>query len=122
MSPDADAKEKRRFDRIPAQHMVCFAQLQRGMPKEPMSGLGRTLDVCAGGARLETDRLLEVGEHLQLEIAVGSQIVHVDATVVHVAASASEMVAAGLSFDRVPPPDRATLSALGFREPAVATG
>jgi PilZ domain len=119
MGADEEAREKRRFDRIPAQHMVCFAQLQGGMPKEPMSGLGRTLDVCAGGARLETDRTLSVGEHLQLEIAVGSQIVHVDATVVHVATSASEMVAAGLSFDRVPPPDRATLSALGFRHQPV---
>lgn len=118
MSPGGEAREKRRFDRIPAQHMVCFAQLQGGMPKEPMNGLGRTLDVCAGGARLETNQPLTIGEHLQLEIAVGSQIVHVDATVVHVAASESEMVAAGLSFDRVPPTDRATLTALGFREAA----
>jgi hypothetical protein len=115
MSANTAAQDRRQFDRVPAQHIACFAQLQRGMPKEPMSGLGRTLDVCAGGACLETDRPLEVGERLQLEIAVGSQIVHVDATVVHVGASPARMVAAGLSFDRVPPSDRATLSALGFR-------
>ncbi|MCZ6726943.1 MAG: PilZ domain-containing protein [Acidobacteria bacterium] len=107
-------KDKRRFVRVGVRHIVSFAHLSDGLPKEPMSGLGRTLDVGAGGARLETDRPLEIGEHLVLEIALGSQIVHAEATVVHVSSTTPDMVAAGLAFDRIPAPDRETLTALGF--------
>lgn len=114
MSNSSGVQDKRRFHRIAAQHIVSFAPLSGGLPKEPMNGLGRTLDVGAGGARLETDRLLEIGEHLVLEIALGSQIIHAEATVVHVASTERDMVAAGLVFDRVPAPDRETLTALGF--------
>lgn len=114
MSPSLGVRDKRRFHRIAAQHIVSFAPLSRGLLKEPMIGLGRTLDVGAGGARLETNRPLEVGERLALEIAMGSQIIHAEATVVHVTSTESDMVAAGLAFDSIPASDRETLTALGF--------
>ena len=107
-------QEKRRFGRIPVQHIVSFAELSRGLPKEPVTGLGRTLDVGAGGALVETDQPLVIGEQIQLEIAVGSQIVQADATVVHVTPGEQEMVAAGVSFDRMHAQHRETLMALGF--------
>ncbi len=107
-------REKRRFDRIPAHHIVAFSQLAGGLPVEPVSSLGRTLDFGAGGARLETNRPLSVGWHLQLEIALGSQIVRLDATVVHVEPTRSQMTEAGLVFDRIPQDERETLRALGF--------
>lgn len=116
MDSPAKRREKRRFDRIPAHHIVSFSHLVGGLPTEPMSGLGRTLDFGAGGARLETNRPLEIGEHLHLEIALGSQIVRLDATVIHVRDTPSHMIAAGLVFDRVPRTERETLRALGFSE------
>jgi hypothetical protein len=110
----SEPREKRRFERVPAHHIVSFAQLTRGFPSEPVSGMGRTLDFGAGGARLETNRSLAIGEQLQLEIALGSQIVRLEATVVHVEATPSQMTAAGLVFDRIPQTGRETLRALGF--------
>ncbi len=107
-------QEKRRFGRVPVQHIVSFAELSHGLPKEPVTGLGRTLDVGAGGALVETDQPLEIGEQIQLEIALGSQIVQADATVVHVMPAEQNMVAAGVSFDRMPAQHRETLMALGF--------
>lgn len=81
---------------------------------EPLARLGRTLDVSAGGARLESDRELSIGELLSVEIAFGSQIVHAEARVVHVSPPDDELAGAGVVFDRVPAPDRETLSALGY--------
>ncbi len=114
MNSPAELREKRRFDRIPAQHIVCFSPLLRGWATDPVGSLGRTLDFGAGGAKLETDRPLEIGEHLQMEIALGSQIVRLEATVVHVEPTQSQMIEAGLAFDRVPHTERETLSALGY--------
>ncbi len=114
MSRATVPQEKRRFERVSAQHMVSFAHLVSGAPIEPVSRLGRTLDLGAGGIRLETDSALRVGDQLLLEIAVGSQIVHAEATVVHLPPTASDLIAAGIAFDRVPDDDRETLTALGY--------
>jgi len=106
--------EKRQSDRVPAQHMVSFAYTAEGMKLEPTSGLGRTLDVSGGGALVETSRPLEIGQHLALDIAMGSQIVRVEATVVHITPTDPQMIAAGVAFDEIPPSDRETMVALGF--------
>ena len=114
MATETAHREKRRFERIPARNLVSFAYLTPEVRPEPTEGLARTLDVCAGGARLETDRSLKIGERLHLEIALGSMIVRAEATVIHVAKGLDSMIQAGLSFDRIPPPDRETLIALGY--------
>ncbi len=106
--------EKRRFPRVPAQHILSFARMISGVPAEPLTSLARTLDIGAGGLRLESDRALTIGDQLHLELALGSQIVHAEATVVHQRPVQNELVEAGLMFDRVPASDRETLTALGF--------
>lgn len=112
MGTQSSQREKRRFERVHARNLVSFAHLTPRPHPGPIDGLGRTLDVGAGGARLETDRPLVIGERLDLAIALGSTIVHAEATVVHVATSDSAMVQAGLAFDRIPAPDRESLLAL----------
>ena len=114
MKTDTARREKRRFERIPARNLVSFAYLAPERQEEQPDGLARTLDVCAGGARVETDSALEVGERLRLEIALGSMIVRAEATVIHVGISADSMTEAGVVFDRIPAPDRETLTALGY--------
>jgi len=111
---DTAQREKRRFERIPAHNLVSFAYLTQEVRTGPVDGLGRTLDVCAGGARVETDRQLRIGERLHLEIALGSMIVRAEATVIHVGTTDDSMTEAGVVFDRIPPPDRETLTALGY--------
>lgn len=115
---DTAQREKRRFARVPARNLVAFAyltpELRPEVRKAPTEGLGRTLDVCAGGTRLETNRELKIGDRLQLDIALGSMIVKAEATVIHVEVGDDAMTQAGLVFDRIPAPDRETLTALGY--------
>ncbi len=114
MSPDTAQRQKRRFERIPARNLVSFVHQTPEAEGEPTDGLARTLDVSAGGARVETDRQLKIGDRLHLEIALGSMIVNAEAIVVHVAPGRDSMIEAGVSFDRIPPSDRETLIALGY--------
>jgi hypothetical protein len=99
----------RRSPRFPARHLVSFSRTRFGELVEPMVHLARTVDLSAGGARLETDSALAAGDHLTLQIAVGNQIVEVSATVVHVRPLDTDLYATGVEFDRLSDEERAAL-------------
>lgn len=94
-----DVPSTRRNARHPAHHLVSFSRTRFGDFVEPATHLARTVDVSAGGARLETDSPLQAGDRLSLQIAVGNDIVEVTATVVHVRPVAESLYATGIEFD-----------------------
>ncbi len=103
----------RRTQRTPVHHLVSFSRTRFGELVEPVVHLGRTVNLSAGGAGLETDSPLHAGDRLRLQIAVGNQIVEVTATVVHARPLDDSLYATGVEFEALDDQGRATL--LGSR-------
>ena len=65
----------RRYPRLPISRLVSFQEQAFDDLVDPRAWMARTADLSEGGVRLETDRALEAGDRLVLDIAVGDEIV-----------------------------------------------
>ena len=75
----------------------------------PSIGVGRIVDVSKTGVQLETDRELEEGRILGLEVALEQRIVHATIRVVHTGRLESGLFGIGAEFTFIGEKDRAAL-------------
>jgi hypothetical protein len=99
----------RRSPRIAAHHLASYSRTRYGTQVEPVVLLARTVDLSAGGAKLETEGPLQTGDRLNLQIAVRNRVIEVTATVVHVRPQSDSLYATGVEFDRLGDDERSAL-------------
>lgn len=97
--------DRRRSPRVESIHLVTFEAEGAASAVE----VGRTLDVSAVGARVETPTAVPVGQDLHLDIAVGDRIVRTAGRVVHAERAPDDRWQIGIELVRLTPADRAAL-------------
>jgi c-di-GMP-binding flagellar brake protein YcgR len=103
------SEERRRWARIRAEHLVSYAHFdEQGEPDE--RGIARTLDLSEGGMVLEMTRPADVGEHLQVKMVTGNQILKAAAAVVHSDRLPGDRWRVGVRFTEIPEEDLITIA------------
>jgi hypothetical protein len=85
-------EDKRRFPRVQSMNMVA----EKGR-------LFRTLDLSREGMLLEMDIPAAIGSRLQVDLAIGEEILEVVGEVKRHVSQGNGRVAVGILFDRLPP-------------------
>jgi len=68
-------RERRRFKRISAEHLIAFSCFHRGEDIPFDHSMGKTVDVGEGGLMLYVYKGLRMGTLLDIEIGIGDEIV-----------------------------------------------
>lgn len=89
--------EKRKYIRYDAIHLLDYLVLDQENESGTYS-MGRTLDVCANGLKLETTQPLPVGTRLQITVGLADELVDLAGTVTYSRAKQGRYVS-GISFD-----------------------
>jgi c-di-GMP-binding flagellar brake protein YcgR len=91
--------DRRAFLRVMADFPVSVTRLDQGA--EPASFSGTTVNICAGGAKMQAPVAVAPGERLRLEVRFSKPpfLVFTDATVTRVDESAGESCDCALRFD-----------------------
>ena len=92
--------------------VACLLNFQPGDQENfPASiGMGSIVDVSKTGVQLETDRELEGGRILRLEVALEQRILHANVRVVHTGRLESGLFLVGAEFTSIGEKDEAALS------------
>jgi len=93
---EAREEERRRYPRYDAVPEITYCY---GFYNEPVEA--RTLELSLGGARIQTDLPLLVGETLEVNISVGEEEIDVVGKVVHTQRVSDSAFLVGLSFDGI---------------------
>lgn len=96
--------DRRRDPRVRSMHLVSYEAHAVDPTASPLT-VGRTLDVSATGLRVETALMLGLGQELDLEIAVGEQVVEAKGRVVHAAEAGGSTFVTGVEFTDIAPED-----------------
>jgi c-di-GMP-binding flagellar brake protein YcgR len=93
--------ERRSHPRVQVSHPVLYSSNNHPRPK-----VASTLDLSAGGIRIETPYNLMVGETLKLSVAIHPQVIECKGEVVHVLWLDGETLKAGVRFEELSKLDR----------------
>ena len=100
--------EKRRSPRVRAVHLIAYGV--RGEEKEYEAlEVGRTLDVSETGVRVETMTRLDQGLDLEMDIAVGEELLRLHGRVVNSEAGDDAPFETGIELTEISDEDRARL-------------
>jgi c-di-GMP-binding flagellar brake protein YcgR len=97
-------EERRKWPRIPAEHLVSYARFDEHGELD-QRGMARTLDLSEGGMVLEMTHPANVGEHLQIGMVSGDQILRANAAVVYSKPLPAGRWRVGVSFKEIPEED-----------------
>jgi len=90
-------KERRRWTRIPVEHLVSYTIFDgQGEPEE--MGMTRTLDLGGGGVVLEMPHPVEAGSHLQIKMVSGQHILRASGRVAYSQLLPTDRWRVGVSF------------------------
>jgi len=93
--------ERRRYPRVESLNLVSVGEVQ-----ESLVGVARTLVVSEGGALLEMTQPYPVHTVFRLDLALGGELLSVQAEVRDVAAGDDGMYQVGVRFTDLEPADR----------------
>ena len=93
----SDKEERRRWTRIPAEHLVSYTHFDEQMIPDDV-GMARTLDLSEGGILMEVTRNLEEGSPLEIKMVSGDHTVRARGTIVHRQRLSSGRWRVGLDF------------------------
>jgi c-di-GMP-binding flagellar brake protein YcgR len=94
--PEAAREERRRHPRYDPVPEITYSY---GFYSEPLDA--KTLELSLGGARIETEFPLLVGENLEVNISVEDEEIDVVAKVIHTHRVSDEAFYVGLSFENI---------------------
>ena len=97
--------ERRQHPRVDSIQLVSLGDLDEGTPV----GVARTLTISRSGALLEMARPYPIHTVFQLDLALGSEVLSIQAEVRHIQARDDETYRLGIRFIRLGPQDREVL-------------
>jgi c-di-GMP-binding flagellar brake protein YcgR len=103
------SEERRKWTRIRAEHLVSYTHFDENGEADER-GMARTLDLSEGGMVLEMTRPAKVGEHLQIKMVTGDQILKAAATVVYSNRLPADRWRVGVRFTEIPDRDLVTIA------------
>lgn len=103
-------EERRRYPRYDPVREITYSY---GFYNEPVEA--KTLELSLGGARIETDLPLLVGESLEVNISIGEEEIDVVGKVIHTHRISDTTFIVGLSFESISETKRKVLNHF-FRE------
>ena len=103
--PEILEEERRRYPRYDPAPDITYSY---GFYNEPIKA--KTLELSLGGARIETELPLLVGENLEVNIAVEEEEIDVVGKVIHTNRVSDEGFIVGLSFENISEIKRKVLS------------
>jgi len=108
--PEALREERRRYPRYDAVPEITYSY---GFYNEPINA--KTRELSLGGARIETDLPLLIGETVEVNISVDEEEIDVVAKVIHTHQASNQTFVVGLSFENISDVKRRVLNHF-FRE------
>ena len=90
-------REKRASSRIRSLHLTSYIP-KKDERQEYIVSIARTLDVSAGGAKIETHRQLDKGMQLELDIAIDDKIISAEGEVVYSEEIDDGLFGTGIAF------------------------
>ena len=90
-------REKRASSRIRSLHLTSYIP-KKDERQEYIVSIARTLDVSAGGAKIETHRQLDKGMQLELDIAIDDKIISAEGEVVYCEEIDDGLFGTGIAF------------------------
>jgi c-di-GMP-binding flagellar brake protein YcgR len=93
----SEKEERRRWTRIPAEHLVSYTHFDEQMTPDDM-GVARTLDLSEGGILMEMTRDLEEGSPLEIKMVSGDHTLRARGRIVHSQRLSSGRWRVGLDF------------------------
>ena len=102
-------EERRRWPRVPAEHLVSYTSYDEGGDPEDM-GTARTLDLGEGGILLEMTRPARPGFPVEIKMVSGEHIIRARGRVVHSQAISRNRWRVGVSFSEITQSDLVTIA------------
>lgn len=100
--------EKRKYVRYDSQHLLDYIILDtNGNPGR--YSMGRTLDVCLDGLKLETAQPLHTDTRIRLTVGVDDDLIDVEGRTTHTSPQSDRFIS-GVSFSKVSKNGRKVLS------------
>lgn len=92
--------EKRKYIRHDALHLLDYTVID-GDGNPGAYSMGRTLDVCLDGLRLETTTPLHTDTRIRLTVGFEDQLIDVEGRTTHTSPQSDDRFISGVSFSRV---------------------
>jgi hypothetical protein len=109
VSTVSEKGERRRWDRVPAEHLVSYTHFDDDGELDDM-GMARTLDLSEGGILLEMARPMGEGSWLEIKMVSGEHIVKARGRVAYSQNLAPDRWRIGLCFTEITEGDAVTIA------------